>query len=87
MKKYSKEIFRHQVTRGYGLRCNEFPTEEEVLDELIEFSKTKQDIRIYRHLVRKEWVKNKKYKPTDVDGVEIPRGDEIWYLDIYYQKK
>lgn len=87
MRKHSKKIFSHRLIRGYGYISLDVPSEKDILDELIEFSKTKKDIQIYKHLIRKEWYPNKKYKPLEVDGVKIPRGNEIWYLDIYYQEK
>jgi len=95
MKKTTIEIFRY---RKLGLNWawdGPKPSEEDILNKVLEFAKGK-DIKVYRHLLRKDWVENKKYKPIIVDigyneemgrneKVKTPRGDEIWNLVIYYQ--
>jgi hypothetical protein len=92
MKKQTLKIFKYEeITIGYawidmGEEKNNPLSEKNILNTIIEFSKDK-NITIYDHKLRKEWVKNDKYEPTIVDGYKYPKGDETYYLDIYYQDK
>ncbi len=86
MKKETFEIYKYtELPSGYAHLGDNSPTDEDIMNKVIEFSKGK-DIKIYKHFVRRKWVKNVNYTPHSVDDVKLLMGDEIWYLDIYYQE-
>ena len=87
MKKETLEIYKYtELPKGYDHCGDNSPTDEDVMNKVIEFAQGK-DIKIYKHFIRKQWVANLNYTPYAVNNIEILRGDEIWYLDIYYQEK
>lgn len=76
------EIYRYKdIARGWGHFSDPMPTEEDILNTVMKFSNVKR-AKIYRHLITKEWVENKKY---GFNNQGTPKGDEVWYLTIYYQ--
>jgi hypothetical protein len=92
MEKITIELYRTEITNGY----DDYPrpyeiSEQAILDKIVEFSQGK-NIKVYRHHFWKKWEENtKKYgwKTHFTDGKKldkpIPKGDLIYYLDIYYQ--
>lgn len=62
------------------------PTQSFIMGKICDFTRNK-DIKVYSHEVRNEFVLREDYEPyTSKNFVgEIPQGDLIYYLDIYWQ--
>lgn len=88
MEKSTIEIKRDtEVIQGYGSLIGLSESDPFVLDKLMEFS-VENNVVIYRHILRMEFIPNASYEPHPhplEKGVTIPKGDRVYYLDIYYQ--
>lgn len=91
MKKATVEFRRYRKhPTGYGLMYP--PSEQEILDFLVEWSKLNPDAKIYRHLSEclQDFETNTyedKYKPFNGERghQEIPYCDLVYYITIYHQ--
>jgi len=95
MKKHTIKLLSRPLTQNYSYigYDNGILSETAIMNKIIEFSQGK-NIKIYKHIVRNEWIENTKkygYKTHFTNGKPldkpIPKGDEVFYLDIYYQDK
>lgn len=93
MKKETILLKKYKLTRGYGSSERDI-SENEIWNKILEFF-TNKNIKYLKHLIREEWIENKKYEPKilkkgDIGypmGLKIPVGDNYVYLDIYYENK
>ena len=93
MKKKTILLNKFKLTQGYG-SCQSDMSENEIWNKILEFSRNK-NIKYLKHLIREEWIENKKYEPKILKkgeigypvGLKIPVGDNYIYLDIYYELK
>lgn len=100
MNKETIEIRRRKkIPKGYGemfinsadfdngiININGIPTESYILGKICEFTFDK-DIKVYSHVLRSEFILKDEYELYTSKAFvgEIPQGDKVYYLDIYYQ--
>jgi hypothetical protein len=82
-------VENHGIVEYHGTKTK--PEEHDELDAIVKFMQDKGGHKVYRHLIRTEFEEKVdkyglyEFRSSNCPPQYIPRGDLVYYLDIYWQ--